>query len=84
MPVWFIWTKGVFLSTLSVRRATDLLGLCCGFSEFLSTLSVRRATDLLGLCCGFSEFLSTLSVRRATMYCCRWAEARLYFYPRSP
>ena len=34
----------VFLSTLSLRRATDNGGGQSGVREFLSTLSLRRAT----------------------------------------
>ena len=58
----------VFLSTLSLRRATKAVTLSLHVSQiFLSTLSLRRAT------CSVSrlprrgrEFLSTLSLRRAT------------------
>ena len=40
----------LFLSTLSLRRATALqTGLTCGDGQFLSTLSLRRAT-VLALC----------------------------------
>ena len=75
----------VFLSTLSLRRATvsfmlyDTTALI-----FLSTLSLRRATSVVFLLLGAGVFLSTLSLRRATAgpfwpghFCCN-------FYPRSP
>ncbi len=35
----------LFLSTLSLRRATDYLDLCVKYNIFLSTLSLRRATS---------------------------------------
>ena len=34
----------LFLSTLSLRRATDLFHVCTSLVVFLSTLSLRRAT----------------------------------------
>ena len=58
----------IFLSTLSLRRATlhyRLYHRC--MHRFLSTLSLRRATILSILIIGFLEFLSTLSLRRATL-----------------
>ena len=58
----------LFLSTLSLRRATTVLELQCILGRFLSTLSLRRATE--GSICLDSRllFLSTLSLRRATQY----------------
>ena len=41
----------VFLSTLSLRRATSLHRLSGSSSSFLSTLSLRRATKILLACC---------------------------------
>ena len=38
----------LFLSTLSLRRATDLFHVCTSLVVFLSTLSLRRAT--VGFC----------------------------------
>ena len=64
------WVTIVFLSTLSLRRATH--GFLRGLPKehlFLSTLSLRRAT--LGLPAGQPStpgFLSTLSLRRATSF----------------
>ena len=37
----------LFLSTLSLRRATDYLDLCVKYNIFLSTLSLRRATPIV-------------------------------------
>ena len=36
--------QGLFLSTLSLRRATFSVAFVFGFGAFLSTLSLRRAT----------------------------------------
>ena len=38
------WPRGIFLSTLSLRRATDTSSLMQCQVKFLSTLSLRRAT----------------------------------------
>ena len=56
----------LFLSTLSLRRATPRLSRVVPTPIFLSTLSLRRAT--VALLHGHSslKFLSTLSLRRAT------------------
>ena len=56
----------LFLSTLSLRRATDLFHVCTSLVVFLSTLSLRRATPTPTLWCAVHVFLSTLSLRRAT------------------
>ena len=58
----------IFLSTLSLRRATTNIreGVTV-LGVFLSTLSLRRATQALKRICGrYHKFLSTLSLRRAT------------------
>ena len=76
--------EGIFLSTLSLRRATNKKVKNTRSGLFLSTLSLRRATRK-NLVNGIRlVFLSTLSLRRATLatwkpnYICR------NFYPRSP
>ena len=58
----------VFLSTLSLRRATQQMPLIRFFPvTFLSTLSLRRATNRRPIFFWQAEkFLSTLSLRRAT------------------
>ena len=56
----------IFLSTLSVRRATWAASADYVHSKFLSTLSVRRATLTVTIWKLKVIFLSTLSVRRAT------------------
>ena len=62
LPVLF-----VFLSTLSLRRATRWDRNGCGKNwPFLSTLSLRRATRCFNASQNRSGFLSTLSLRRAT------------------
>ena len=56
----------VFLSTLSLRRATGSTARARKEPLFLSTLSLRRATcDTLSALAP-KQFLSTLSLRRAT------------------
>ena len=57
----------LFLSTLSLRRATRGQRPSWGGCLFLSTLSLRRATvDEIPYQCQIDQFLSTLSLRRAT------------------
>ena len=61
-------TDFLFLSTLSLRRATVIVGFFfLVFVQFLSTLSLRRATQALSVTGSESQFLSTLSLRRATV-----------------
>ena len=56
----------IFLSTLSLRRATKAPLWTATATEFLSTLSLRRATLPTVRCVLGRTFLSTLSLRRAT------------------
>ena len=56
----------VFLSTLSLRRATFQNQILVHHNLFLSTLSLRRATERRWKLDLFVIFLSTLSLRRAT------------------
>ena len=57
----------LFLSTLSLRRATSCArAMVVGVLLFLSTLSLRRATLRSVLSMSNKTFLSTLSLRRAT------------------
>ena len=78
--------KPIFLSTLSLRRATYPQPKGGGLTTFLSTLSLRRATTWTrGSRITYVEFLSTLSLRRATPRPPSPPKAKvLYFYPRSP
>ena len=74
----------IFLSTLSLRRATtssrqDLLTV-----RFLSTLSLRRATPGRSESLTTAGFLSTLSLRRATRRQLPRRSGYRHFYPRSP
>ena len=58
----------LFLSTLSLRRATHWQVGQKRFLQFLSTLSLRRATSMMPLMGSILIlFLSTLSLRRATI-----------------
>ena len=61
-----IFPSSIFLSTLSLRRATTAYFFWAGGIEFLSTLSLRRATLFLQPYGLPPIFLSTLSLRRAT------------------
>ena len=56
----------VFLSTLSLRRATETKANEDRYKQFLSTLSLRRATSNPQVTMHTWRFLSTLSLRRAT------------------
>ena len=58
--------ESLFLSTLSLRRATLAARDESIKFVFLSTLSLRRATWARGSRVTYVEFLSTLSLRRAT------------------
>ena len=57
---------GIFLSTLSLRRATETTPYRVVETQFLSTLSLRRATRRFRTVNNAKIFLSTLSLRRAT------------------
>ena len=60
-------TRFRFLSTLSLRRATQRTRSAARATfTFLSTLSLRRATTVPSRSSRRSKFLSTLSLRRAT------------------
>ena len=74
-----------FLSTLSLRRATQLLR---GDSKttLISIHALLAESDGSLLVAGVIDavFLSTLSLRRATAGCMRMAHTAMDFYPRSP
>ena len=75
----------VFLSTLSLRRATR--PPCSSKKYTLISIHALLAESDLGFCCclfGGLVFLSTLSLRRATRPWWKCRAFRLYFYPRSP
>ena len=76
----------LFLSTLSLRRATKRRHKNTSFHKlFLSTLSLRRATfNSFSLNINGPLFLSTLSLRRATLGIPIVFSSLGYFYPRSP
>ena len=75
----------VFLSTLSLRRATAPSCPAVGERLFLSTLSLRRATSpAMQILTSRLEFLSTLSLRRATHPLAILSNSHTDFYPRSP
>ena len=75
----------LFLSTLSLRRATvNGGGLLSSFG--ISIHALLAESDLLRCLTFplFPLFLSTLSLRRATCGCCARCLCWVYFYPRSP
>ena len=75
----------LFLSTLSLRRATALaLCFCGGVCDFYprSPCGERRQMPLIKFFP--ATFLSTLSLRRATYRCPIRSGHNLDFYPRSP
>ena len=74
----------LFLSTLSLRRATEQWLQQNGYDIFLSTLSLRRATGGRSTKSSFRGFLSTLSLRRATFALALNLAHVGDFYPRSP
>ena len=75
----------IFLSTLSLRRATGEVGaVLVDHVKFLSTLSLRRATNKSTTLYIICIFLSTLSLRRATSARFGVVAQINYFYPRSP
>ena len=76
----------IFLSTLSLRRATfSILIVLPQIGPFLSTLSLRRATRAeIHASTQQEKFLSTLSLRRATSFARPLRATEYHFYPRSP
>ena len=78
------WPRGIFLSTLSLRRATCARCHCWGLNEFLSTLSLRRATVASVLAVGRAGYFyprSPCGERLASPLSIFWI---CHFYPRSP
>ena len=74
-----------FLSTLSLRRATQLQ-YSTGLATIISIHALLAESDLvaLGKSAAVHPFLSTLSLRRATPSLIFTYFAAFYFYPRSP
>ena len=64
--LWMALSRPLFLSTLSLRRATLSFYAQNRHLTFLSTLSLRRATPSIQVQHPQKVFLSTLSLRRAT------------------
>ena len=75
----------LFLSTLSLRRATRFCSLCSGCT-LISIHALLAESDFsqFGVVFRVNGFLSTLSLRRATIHQLRHLSPRLHFYPRSP
>ena len=74
----------LFLSTLSLRRATDLFHVCTSLVVFLSTLSLRRATrrNLQGPAGRHISIHALLAESDGGLLC--GLLERRDFYPRSP
>ena len=76
--------KWLFLSTLSVRRATYPTPMNGHPGEFLSTLSVRRATVPLAMY-GGNRYISIHALREESdQHLLRGLRQLGHFYPRSP
>ena len=75
----------IFLSTLSLRRATADYYIECGNATIsIHALLAESDTQIIPISPGPTLFLSTLSLRRATITAQTPPEASWYFYPRSP
>ena len=74
-----------FLSTLSLRRATELLYHFCPVGD-ISIHALLAESDRCSASCNVCStvFLSTLSLRRATFSDLVIASDIIHFYPRSP
>ena len=81
---WTAPSRPLFLSTLSLRRATTTTITICIVSKFLSTLSLRRAThyDNYNLHCVEISIHALLAESDPSLrfLWCRFC----HFYPRSP
>ena len=85
MQIVIIVVHALFLSTLSLRRATTVLTLIC---EVIA-ISIHALLAESDHCVTLSalapeEFLSTLSLRRATIMFTGILPHHAHFYPRSP
>ena len=75
----------IFLSTLSLRRATSLLCLIFPlFPLFLSTLSLRRATNINNSVSTADKISIHALLAESDAAFCQAVPPKLYFYPRSP
>ena len=75
----------IFLSTLSLRRATNgHVQYCIRARISIHALLAESDIILIALSIQPTRFLSTLSLRRATVFRFAWLAPGAYFYPRSP
>ena len=79
------WLRGIFLSTLSLRRATDVIAVMTdaqsiSIHALLAESDPKRAENHASS----QQFLSTLSLRRATSIKPIFGKINTNFYPRSP
>ena len=73
-----------FLSTLSLRRATQFVGAESGYKIFLSTLSLRRATHHLSTYRHQGQHFYPRSPCGERLHREQRTEFYAHFYPRSP
>ena len=85
MLMWYQCNSVVFLSTLSLRRATSA-PVPCGPHADISIHALLAESDMVsgGALGGTTKFLSTLSLRRATPIMAPPIGPVGNFYPRSP
>ena len=76
------WT--LFLSTLSLRRATSTELTFPGFGIFLSTLSLRRATHPIGVPVTVIKISIHALLAESDAKCKKITKQQKNFYPRSP
>ena len=79
------WPHVIFLSTLSLRRATLLLALLiCPPRDFYPRSPCGERPPVRDIIQWEGIFLSTLSLRRATVFLWWGVRKAVDFYPRSP
>ena len=78
--------KKIFLSTLSLRRATKVrpLARVSAATQFLSTLSLRRATSTTWCSCPYILNFYPRSPCGERHLPAKWQKTAKHFYPRSP
>ena len=81
---YFFAPHDIFLSTLSLRRATYGWSWYDDFTEFLSTLSLRRATRVRAHSAGFNIISIHALLAESDQPPHRHDCHQSHFYPRSP
>ena len=79
------FSRGIFLSTLSLRRATyDTYAKVLRVNISIHALLAESDVPAWFGCYDYRQFLSTLSLRRATLNSSCISSIKKNFYPRSP